>query len=273
MRRMIYRLVVPLRVLILLTALASAVAIIYGKNKYSPTNYTQSFSFGDSGLLVMNIFLAFGLLISLFGKNEYNSIFRATLAWIFIVNGVITSNNLFRRINDYGGCHNPDFATGGNVTRCWIDYSVAIAGFASAGLLLIEAILSYKRDTDSQYQGEVSQWKVARAHIQLQRSLRYQPDLSLHSAGESPIATPERAAGAPVDPAEEELPKYSYRKPTNEFNLVDMTHPLAHLRPAIAGELVYSHNAEGSSSSQTSTHNPSVIVAMPGETEPPSYKP
>ncbi|KAG0343198.1 hypothetical protein BG000_006314 [Podila horticola] len=273
MGRMIYHLVVPLRILILLTALASAVAIIYGKNNYSAVNFTQSFGFGDSGLLAINFFLAFGLLISIFGKYEYNSIFRATIAWIFIVNGIITSNNLFRRINDGGGCHNPDFAAGGNVARCWIDYIVAIAGFASAGLLLIEAILTYKRDTDSRYHGEVSQWKVARAHVQLERSLRYQPDLSLHGAGESPIATPERAAGAPVDPAEEELPRYSYRKPTNEFNLVDMTHPPAHLRPAIADELAYSHEAEGSSSSQPSTHNSSVIVAMPGQAEPPSYKP
>ncbi|KAF9307432.1 hypothetical protein BGZ74_003907, partial [Mortierella antarctica] len=269
MGRTIYLLVVPLRVLILLTALASAVAIIYGKNNYSSVNRTQTYGFSDTGLLILNIFLAFGLSLSIFGKFEYNSILRATIAWIFIVNGVITSNNLFRRIGA-SGCHNPDYAAGGNVTRCWISYSVSIAGFVSAGLLLIEAILSYKRDTDSEY--EVSR-KVARAHVQLQRSLRYQPDLSLHGAGESPIATPERAAGAPVDPAEEELPRYSYRKPTNEFNLVDMTHPPAHLRPAIADELAYSHSAAGSSSSQPSTHNPSVTVAMPGEAEPPSYKP
>lgn len=266
---MIYRLVVPLRVLILLTALASVVAIIYGKINYPSVNFTQSYTFGDTGLLVINIFLAFGLFQSLLGKYEYNTIFRATLAWIFVVNGVITSNNLFRRINDYGGCHTADFATGGNVARCWIDYSVCIAGFAAAGLLMVEAVLTYKRDTDSQYQGEISQWKVANAHIQLERSLRYQPNLSLNG-GESPIASPERAAGAPVDPAEEELPRYSYRKPTNEFNLVDMTHPPEHLRPAIAEEVAYSHSA-GSSSSQP--NNPSVIVAVPGEAEPPSYKP
>ncbi|KAF9382567.1 hypothetical protein CPC16_009289 [Podila verticillata] len=260
---MIYRLVVPLRALILLTVLASAIAIIYGKINYPSVNSTQSYSFGDSGLLAVYIFLAFGLFLSIFGKYEYNTIFRATLAWIFVVNCVITSNNLFRRINDMGGCHNTEFAVGGNVPRCWIDYSVCIAGFAAAGLLLVEAILTYKRDTDSQYQDSISQWKIASAHIQPERSLQYQPDLSLHG-GESPIATPERAAGAPVDP-EEELPKYSYRKPTNEFHLVDMTHQPEHLRPVIAEE----HSA-GSSSSQP---NPSVIVAVPGEAEPPSYKP
>ncbi|KAG0349558.1 hypothetical protein BG004_004411 [Podila humilis] len=260
---MVYRLVLPLRYLILIIVSASAVAIIYGKSNYPPANPRQGRAFMDSTMLAINIIMAVVYSISIFSKRECNSFLRAIFAWIFLVSGYISSSTHLRYVNSNdGGCRNIAFA-GPNLARCWINYSVAIAGFVWSGLILVEGVLTYKRDTDHRYQDEMSR---QRAHRQQQSAVLYQPDLSLNENGESPISVPPAAvinsSGRP-DGGEEPLPQYSYRTPTSDRMVIDMTNLPDQQRPTSDDESTMTGTTSGTSSG----------VTQPATPEPPSYSP
>ncbi|KAF8934482.1 hypothetical protein BGZ58_005679 [Dissophora ornata] len=281
-----------LRIIIATLTLTSFVSVAISKNiKGSsvsplPDLATESF-FQDSAHLGINIVLFVFALFMYYSSIVPIVFFSLGLNYgIRILTAISVENH---------GCEDPFFDN--TRTRCWIQYGVSGCEILWSIMLMIETCILLQHSGDQKPNNQAT---AAAAVEEVQNSVIYQPDLSLgaveENRGQITNASDTADSGAVElteisihtstaeqddgENEEEQLPKYTRRRPRDQPRIVDATHPPERLANAVA-TVLNSEAAEAdpvatsASPPYTEQRAESTVINMTAEVlpPPPTYQP